>query len=65
MKMLRDVDASRGFRRKVFAMAIKREIVEDISSVVRSVPGCGNSSGPRWAHEERAMTMELNRLSLR
>jgi hypothetical protein len=47
MKMHREIDVSRGFRRKVFAMTIKREVVEDIAWVVRSVPGGGNSSGPR------------------
>jgi hypothetical protein len=46
-------------------MAIKKKIVEGISYVVRSVLGGENSSGPRWAHEERATTMELNRLSSR
>jgi hypothetical protein len=47
MKMYREIDVSRGFRRKVFAMTIRKEIIEDIADVVRSVPGGGNSSGPR------------------
>jgi hypothetical protein len=58
--VFREIDVSRGFRGKVFAMTIKREIVEDIVCVVRSVPVGGNSNEPRWAHEGRVMTMELN-----
>jgi hypothetical protein len=63
--MHREIDASSEFRRKIFAMAIKRSIVEDISDVVRWAPGGGNSSEPRWAHEGSAKTIALNRLSLR
>jgi hypothetical protein len=43
----REIDVSRRFRKKVFAMAITREIDQDIACVVRSVRGGGNSSGPR------------------
>jgi hypothetical protein len=63
MKMHQEIDVNPGFRRKVFAMTIKGEIVENIACVMRLVPGSGNSSGPRWAREGRATTKELNRVS--